>query len=96
MPAADPASRGRRKNFKIILETDEATPVKQVVLSSVVKADELLELLDDLIDLGHALTVGRTRDGGAIALGFMVGGKPIKRYIATREGWLALLEDLAD
>lgn len=96
MPAADPMSRGARKGFKNLTSEngDHQGPARD--LRDVVNGTELTDLVADLIELGHALTVGRTRDGGAISLAFMVGGKPIKRYIASRDAWVALLAELAD
>lgn len=96
MPAADPMSRGPRRNFKQLANGDSNRETKQVALADIIHADELMSVLDDLIASGHALTVGRTKDGGSIALAFMIGGRPIKRYAPTREKWLEVLGELQD
>jgi len=96
MPAADPMSRGPRRRFRKLQDNAALPPTKQAVIADLVECDELISLLTDLMDEGHALTIGRTRDGGALVLGFLMGGKPIKRYIVSREQWLELLDEMQD
>lgn len=96
MPAADPMSRGSGRKFRKLQDNATLAPTKQAQIEDLVECAELISLLADLMDEGHALTIGRTRDGGALVLGFLMGGKPIKRYIVSRDQWLELLSEMQD
>lgn len=95
MPAADPASRGPRRNAKNMLREDAERPTRQLKVSEVVEAQELVELLEDLHEDGIGLSCSRTKEGGTLAWGFLMGGKPVMKYTADRGQWLALLESLS-
>lgn len=95
MTSQSPSHRGNVRRFDKLRENGDARPTKVVTLADVIIADELVELCQDLIDEGYALSVSRTRDGGALCFGFLMGGKPFKRYTPTREAWLALLDELS-
>jgi hypothetical protein len=96
VPAADPVSRGLKKKLRKPDGPDGRGERPPVVLRDVVDWEQMLDLVEAFHDEGWAISIARTSDGGAIAIGLMVGGKPIKRYIATREGWQGLLLDLTE
>lgn len=95
MPMSDPASRGPRRKLKDRLDDGADGEVRQVTLREVVNVDELVQLIEDLHDEGIGLSISRTKDGGCIALGFLMGGKPRMRYAPTREAWQAILDKLS-
>lgn len=95
MPANDPASRGARRKLKDRLDNGNNGEVRQVTLREVCDVDQLVQLIEDLHAEGMGLSISRTKDGGCIALGFLMGGKPVMRYAPTREAWQALLDQLA-
>lgn len=96
MPSNAETHRGTRRNFKILQEPFDTSPDRQVDIKTIMDPVELMELLADLLAEGHALTISRTKDGGALCLGFFVGRKAIKRYIASKAEWDRLVEELAD
>jgi len=82
-----------RKKAKRLAESQGGNDRPPIRLSELIGCDDLVQLLELLHDQGWALSIGRTRDGGAIAWGFLMGGKPIKRYTATRQDVVGLLDE---
>jgi len=96
MPMTDPASRGPSRRRRKFFDQDAEKSSKQAVPSEILTATELLRLLDTLVDEGIALTLGRTSDGGALSVVFLVDGKRIKRYPSAQDDWLALVAEFED
>jgi len=93
MPMSDPASRGKPRRRRSFFDQDAEKASKQAVPSEILTATELFRLLDTLVDEGIALTIGRTSDGGALSIVFLVDGKRIKRYPSAQDDWLALVAE---
>lgn len=96
MPAADPMSRGKPRNFKKRLQSEDELDHQQVLPSQVIDPAELLSLLDDLVEQGGNLTLGRVKRGGAITVRVFL-GVPSKAVYLAHSGewreWLASLDD---
>lgn len=83
-----------RKKARKLAESQEGNDRPPTRLIDLMECVDLFQLLELLHDQGWAVTIGRTRDGGAIAWAFLMGGKPIKRYTASRAEVVALLDEV--
>lgn len=62
---------------------------REPVSLATVDADLMRDAIGHWVALGHAITIGRTSDGGAIAISLLAGGQRRSQYFAD----LAALED---
>lgn len=62
---------------------------REPVSLATVDAETLRDAIVAWTELGHAITLGRTSDGGAIAVNLLAGGQRRSKYFAD----LAALED---
>ena len=62
---------------------------REPVSLSTVDAELMRDAITAWTELGHAITIGRTSDGGAIAISLLAGGQRQSKYFAD----LAVLED---
>lgn len=67
---------------------DEPSRGEPVSLATV-DAETLRDAITAWTELGHAITIGRTSDGGAIAVSLLAGGQRKSKYFAD----LAVFED---
>lgn len=96
MTLQDVTHRGKRRNFKRAVEQDDASNVSAVLPSQVIDAGELLDLLDDLVEQGGNLTIGRVKQGGAITVRVYLGKPSNPAYLshsAAWKEWVASLDD---
>lgn len=58
---------------------------------------KIIEVLDEITEMGGAIRIGRTRDGGALAIGvYGDGGEPYTDYLRPGESTLGYLRELRD
>lgn len=96
MTLQDVTHRGKRRNFKRAAEDADTGNVSAVLPSQIIDAGELLDLLDDLVEQGGNLTIGRVKQGGAITVRVYLGKPSSPQYLshsAAWKEWLASLED---
>jgi hypothetical protein len=67
----------------------ESTAVGKPVSLATVDAETMRDAIAAWTGLGHALTIGNTSDGGAVAVTLLAGGARKSKYFTD----LALLED---
>lgn len=65
---------------------------KQLVLGDLVELDEVAELVTNIMEQGGAVMFSRTSDGGALSVTVFLDDQRVRKYLAFREQWLALLE----
>jgi len=82
-----------RKLSEILDQGDNGSS-KQLALGDAWQCAELQWLVEAVLDDGGGVMFSRTRDGGALCVGFYFDNQRTKRYAADREQWLALLTTL--
>lgn len=96
MAQADPMKGKARANFKRKVDEGGEADAVQVLPSQVIDAGELLDLLDDLVEQGGNLTIGRVKQGGAITVRLYL-GKPAKAaYLPHSDAWRLWVASLYD
>lgn len=94
MTLQDVTHHGPRRKARKLVDGSSNPTGELRQLSDIVNPVELVSLIQAQIDEGWAVTIGRTREGGAIAWSFLQGGKPIKRYTASTDDVDALIREL--
>lgn len=62
---------------------------REPISLATVDADLMKDAIQRWTDLGHAITIGRTSDGGAVAISLLAGGQRRSKYFSD----LSELED---
>lgn len=71
-------------------------PDTEPVSLGTVDAETLRDAIVSWVELGHAITIGKTSDGGAIAVTLLAGGQRTSKYyadVAAFEDFLVSLRD---